>query len=141
MIRVILIVIIALTTLPGLSQNLKVGDKANGGIVAMVKKKHGLIVSEVHLVDLNWEQGKRACSEYRGGGFSDWRLPSRNEIEEIYYTLQSTGIVKFESCYYWSGTENTGIRSLAWSFDFNTGRAYNSHNKETLKRIIAVRSY
>jgi hypothetical protein len=34
--------------------------------------------------DINWEDAKRYCDNYRGGGYTDWRMPTPEELEEIF---------------------------------------------------------
>ena len=42
----------------------------------------------------------KACADYRGGGFSDWFLPSRDELFMMYWNLfgnQSDGAYKYNT--------------------------------------------
>jgi len=34
--------------------------------------------------DINWQSAKTYCESYRGGGYTDWRLPTQNELAELY---------------------------------------------------------
>jgi hypothetical protein len=34
--------------------------------------------------DINWENAKVYCENYRGGGYTDWRMPTRDELEGLY---------------------------------------------------------
>jgi hypothetical protein len=34
--------------------------------------------------DINWNDAKRYCESYRGGGYTDWRMPTRNEYVGLY---------------------------------------------------------
>jgi hypothetical protein len=34
--------------------------------------------------DINWKDAKRYCENYRGGGYTDWRLPTQNELAKLY---------------------------------------------------------
>ncbi len=38
--------------------------------------------------DVNWDQAKAYCSNLHLGGFSDWRLPTIDELEGIYDSSQ-----------------------------------------------------
>ncbi|MBW1780196.1 MAG: DUF1566 domain-containing protein [Deltaproteobacteria bacterium] len=33
---------------------------------------------------ITWEEAKRYCREYRGGGYSDWRMPTQEELAGLY---------------------------------------------------------
>lgn len=35
-------------------------------------------------VDINWNNAKRYCEGYRGGGYTDWRIPTQNELWGLY---------------------------------------------------------
>jgi hypothetical protein len=46
--------------------------------------KTGLVwASKDNGKDINWEDAKRYCDNYRGGGYTDWRMPTPEELEEI----------------------------------------------------------
>ncbi|MCK9390111.1 MAG: SUMF1/EgtB/PvdO family nonheme iron enzyme, partial [Syntrophales bacterium] len=34
--------------------------------------------------EVNWQNAKRYCEDYRGGGYTDWRMPKVIELEELY---------------------------------------------------------
>jgi hypothetical protein len=54
---------------------------------------------------------------YNGGGFSDWVLPSKGELNQLYVNRVAIG--GFESARYWSSTEKN--EWYAESLDFATG--------------------
>jgi hypothetical protein len=66
---------------------------------------------------------------YRGGGFTDWFLPSKDELNQMYMnkvTLEAVwGVVAFSNVafsnnhFYWSSTENDN--NTAWFQNFNDG--------------------
>jgi len=33
--------------------------------------------------DINWTNAKKYCESYDGGGYSDWRMPTQDELEAI----------------------------------------------------------
>jgi hypothetical protein len=43
--------------------------------------------------------------DYNGGGYTDWFLPSRDELGAIYSNLKVSGVGSFNGDYYWSSTE------------------------------------
>jgi hypothetical protein len=34
--------------------------------------------------DINWQNAKSYCENYRGGGYSDWRMPTQDELAGLY---------------------------------------------------------
>ncbi|MBU0769626.1 MAG: caspase family protein, partial [Proteobacteria bacterium] len=39
--------------------------------------------------DIDWKDTKRYCENYRGGGYTDWRMPTREELEGLYDRSES----------------------------------------------------
>jgi len=33
---------------------------------------------------INWQDAKKYCENYRGGGYTDWRMPTMDELAELY---------------------------------------------------------
>ena len=34
--------------------------------------------------DINWANAKSYCENYRGGGYTDWRMPTQDELAALY---------------------------------------------------------
>ena len=34
--------------------------------------------------DINWTDAKKYCESYRGGGYADWRMPTREELSALF---------------------------------------------------------
>jgi hypothetical protein len=76
------------------------------------------------------------ASAYRGGGFSDWFLPSKDELNQLYINRAVIG--DFPDDYFWSSTENTA--DTAWYQYFSNG--YQSGGtKSYYSRVRAVRAF
>jgi hypothetical protein len=82
---------------------------------------------------------------YRGGGFNDWFLPSKEELDTMYFnraainlTAIANGGVDFPLIFYWSSTEvNNGF---AWTLGFTDG--YQSTFFKDIKLAVrAVRAF
>ena len=41
--------------------------------------------------DINWQGARVYCENYRGGGYSDWRMPTQNELSAIYKLRDKKG--------------------------------------------------
>ncbi|MBO8456611.1 MAG: DUF1566 domain-containing protein [Spirochaetes bacterium] len=117
----------------------KIGDTGpGGGIVFYVKGIKAWECSEI-LGSSNWEGAKSLCSEYRGGGYSDWYLPSKDELNLVYINLKSTGkISDDEDDDYWSSSELS--KSDAWRQSLGSGYQFFS-NKDNMHSVRAVRAF
>ena len=74
---------------------------------------------------------------YNGGGYTDWYLPSKDELTKVYYNMDIIG--GFTSDHYWSSTESTGYGyaySRKFQFDIN-----NSSMKSNIFHVRAIRSF
>jgi hypothetical protein len=76
------------------------------------------------------------CNDLTEGGYSDWYLPSKNELNKLY--LNQVVIGSFAGDRYWSSSE--GDAYYAWDQDFSDGYQYLS-NKSSHLRVRAVRAF
>jgi hypothetical protein len=74
------------------------------------------------------------------GGQSDWFLPSKDELDQMYINLHSasTPLGGFSADYYWSSSEIGG--NVAWLQDFLDGTQPNS-NKGDSHYVRPVRAF
>ena len=82
---------------------------------------------------------------YNGGGYSDWYLPSKDELDKMYFyrstintTAASNGGSSFISAYYWSSSEYGS--STAWLQSFPDGNQNNLYKSSSLA-VRAVRAF
>lgn len=76
------------------------------------------------------------CHDLVLGGYSDWYLPSREELARIH--KNSAYLSGFSAYFYWNSTEENEIYS--WSENFGVGISYYI-NKNNLYKVRAVRSF
>ncbi len=77
---------------------------------------------------------------YNGGGYTDWYLPSIDEIYKLY--LNKTAIGGFMNVYYWSSTETNNINAWAQSFDVaDDGSQFDGASKNGPLRVRAIRAF
>lgn len=62
------------------------------------------------------------CLLYKGGGFDDWFLPSKDELHEAYMNLSHNSRVHFNEKEYWTSTEKDG--EFAWVEHFKGPSEY-----------------
>jgi hypothetical protein len=77
---------------------------------------------------------------YKGGGYTDWYLPSKDELNKLY--LNRVAIGGFNSNgNYWSSTENQNYPyHSAWFQDFNNGGQL-SFYKDSEVNVRAIRTF
>lgn len=73
---------------------------------------------------------------FKGGGYSDWYLPSKEELNLLY--LNRALIGGFQSAFYWSSTECD--ENTAWLQFFNNGMQFN-YVKNGTYHVRAVRIF
>jgi len=82
--------------------------------------------------DINWANAKSYCENYRGGGYSDWRMPTQDELAGLYdagktykpncgYDVHLTELIRLSCTWAWA-SETRG--SDAALFSFRTGHRY-----------------
>jgi hypothetical protein len=101
---------------------------------------------------VNWNQATAYCSNLRLGGYSDWRLPTIDELQGIYdpgsrvpgswrngeANWRVKGNLKLSGVP-WSSTQKNAEE--AWRFNFSDGERYsmNISNAGSSKRALCVR--
>ena len=116
----------------------KIGDTGpGGGIVFYLEASGGLEVSRL-LGDYNWNDAINAARNYRGGGMSDWYLPTKTELNLVYVNLHKAGIVNLGASWYWSSSQVDN--KYAWGQYFGDGRQYVDAKNKT-GSVRAVRAF
>jgi len=78
----------------------------------------------------------RICGDLVEGGYSDWYLPSKDELNQLY--INRTAIGGFTTNYYWSSSESSAYS--AWSQYFYDGNQY-GYSKYATIYVRAVRAF
>ena len=93
----------------------------------------------------NGETGRAAqiTQEFRQGGYADWFLPSKDELNLMYENLKQKGLGRFQNGVYWSSSEIRNLR--AWYQNFNNGEqrgdSITSNDKTTPYFVRAIRQF
>jgi hypothetical protein len=80
----------------------------------------------------------RLCGDLVEGGYSDWYLPSKDELNKLY--LNKDAIGGFTSNYYWTSTEASSTTAWVQIFGFG-GQFEASKNTPFPLPVRAVRSF
>ncbi len=90
----------------------------------------GLIWQRYSSPESNWNEAKEYCKKSRTGGFSDWRLPSIDELMTIVDkrryapSIYLKAFPDTKSDYYWTRTTNKKQPNKAWLVFFYYGYDY-----------------
>jgi eukaryotic-like serine/threonine-protein kinase len=98
-----------------------IGERYGEGIIFYVDAtgQRGLIAAESDIPGpyFTWSDAKAACNNFVSGSFSDWRLPTTDELNELYKKRSVVG--GFASSVYWSSPEHGS--NFVWGQDFGNG--------------------
>jgi uncharacterized protein DUF1566 len=95
--------------------------------------------------DISWHEGKEYCESFSLGGFSDWRMPSQEELASLYdlkaaesseyYIILS---IRISACCQWA-IDNR--KEKVGSFDFEYGNRDWGYPMSTVDaRVLPVRN-
>jgi hypothetical protein len=89
---------------------------------------------------IDWHGAKSYCENYRGGGYTDWRMPTQNELAELYDRRgYHKDAIKMTTQWIWA-SETRGSEA---SYIVLYGKRQTSWNNQTysgLGRALPVRS-
>jgi uncharacterized protein (TIGR02145 family) len=80
----------------------------------------------------------KLCEDLVLGGYSDWYLPSKDDIYKLY--LNRTAIGGFASGNYWCSSEYNNFSNFGWLQSFVNGSQF-AYNKNELEYVRSVRSF
>ena len=91
------------------------------------------------------DRAARLCGDLVLGGYSDWYLPSLDELNKIYIAAETLGYQSFptQPGYYWSSSECEGGNhqgERVWVQSLQSGST-NCHDKTVFNPVRAVRSF
>lgn len=79
------------------------------------------------------------CEDMVYGGFSDWFLPAKDELNHLY--LNKVALGGFAPYMYWTSSQNTTSNTYALGQHFNTGGQSETRTKTLSSWIRCIRSY
>ncbi len=97
-----------------------------------------IISAQVAIGDDGATYAARLCTELQKGGYGDWYLPSKEELNLMYTNLHQAGLGGFASGLYWSSTESS--LGNAWG-QFFDGGDQSKDPKDSGSRVRAVRAF
>ena len=97
-------------------------------------------------LDRSWsyetkEYAAKMCADYTGGGFDDWFLPSKDELDLLYTNLKVNDLGGLSYDRYYSSSEaHSYPSSYAWSQNFFYGTQYEDRRYE-LYKVRPIRAF
>jgi hypothetical protein len=120
------------------NSGVEIGDQGpGGGIVFFAAGGKYMEVSEI-LGKYSWDNAANAARNYQGGGYSDWRLPTKDELNLVYQNLRAKNIGNLGDGLHWSSSENSNYS--AWDQRFSDGYQYDGLKTDT-SSVRAVRAF
>jgi len=96
------------------------------------------IVIQVNDLNKNSQYAAGLINSYSKNGYSDWGLPSKDELGYMYTNLRAKGLGGFDDQNYWSSSE--GVTGKAWYQYFTTGQQIEI-SKSSQYRVRPVRGF
>jgi len=99
--------------------------------------------------NINWQSAKMYCENYRGAGYTDWRMPHQDELATLYtaakthksdcgYSVELTELIRLTCAWVWA-SEKRGPDAA--NFDFYAGKPnWSDQSVEYYDRALPVRS-
>jgi hypothetical protein len=93
-------------------------------------KRNTQIITEQYNIKGMYDLPPQLCANLNIGGYNDWFLPSREELNLIYRNLKIKDIGGFNTNAYWSSTIDGAVDGggYVWYQFFNNGEQYNNWN-------------
>jgi hypothetical protein len=110
-----------------------------GGFIVYERDGHGLVAAITDLGSMDWYSAQTACDELILNGYSDWHLPTIEELNAVYVNLKQLGVGGFALNPYWSSTECSNY--FAWKQFFDNGILNCSSSKNYKYDVRAVRTF
>ncbi len=117
----------------------------NGSFTATnaTARNMGTGLSNTNTIIANQGAGSYAANlarSYNGGGYSDWYLPSRDELVQLYTNRIAIGGFSVSGGWqYWDSSEIDSVSASC--VNFTTGTMTGSYTKNATLRVRAVRSF
>jgi hypothetical protein len=87
--------------------------------------------------DIDWDNAKSYCKIYHGGGYTDWRMPTMDELLELYQSDAHIDIIKV-NCWVWAFGKSSSDSAI---LHFYTGDLFwNIQSGGSFGQALPVRS-
>ena len=108
----------------------QIGDRGPGGGFIFYAESGVYMEVSLTLGTGSWDSAMNAARNYKGGGFTDWRLPSQSELKIIYENLRRRNLGGLGDNTYWSSESSRGgdqnMGTYAFAMNFGNGKSITS---------------
>lgn len=113
-----------------------IGKTGQGGGMIFFDEGGQYLECSGELGDSTQSAARIAARNYKGGGYEDWRLPTKAELDLIYKNLKKKRLGGFSNGCYWASEED-------WLQNFQNGKQETFHHilHNENNGVRAVRSY
>ena len=88
-------------------------------------------------IKANWNEARNKIKELNIEGFTDWRLPDREQLNILFQNFHRHGLGDFQNERYWSSKKD--VSNYVWDQDFANGsQGANFNSSEYFVRAIRV---
>lgn len=90
-------------------------------------------------VPMNWHDAMEYAKNLKLGGFTDWHIPTIEELGEIYKIQKICGIEKSDEFWFWSSSDSQKIPGSASSVGFFKGEKGRNDKVGSFGEVRCVR--
>ena len=102
--------------------------------VVVTDSTTGLMWQKEYATDKTWQQALKYCEDSTYAGYSDWRLPNKNELASLLNHDKSgapySDFPDMPSRYFWSSSTFDAYANLAWDVSFRLGDVDDNSNND-----------
>ncbi|MDR1869625.1 MAG: DUF1566 domain-containing protein [Treponema sp.] len=102
------------------------------------KRNTQLIVEKFKQTSGEWDTAAQKCDDLEFGGFDDWFMPSRAELDQMYGNLKRKNLGDFKNGWYWSSTQSESGYARMQDFsdnDISTSAKYNNRYVRPIRQF------
>lgn len=88
----------------------------------------------------NLNNAAKVCDDYSYNGFTDWYLPSSEELQLMCQNLYSAGKGNFTPNFYWSSTDTNRIHNATW-MQFNGSYVRTDSGRNDVNLVRPIRQF
>jgi hypothetical protein len=116
----------------------KIGDYGPGGGFIFYAENKIYMECSLNLGSYSWSEAINIAKNYKSGNYTDWHLPTKEELNMIHKNLKTNNLGGLFEEWYWSSLESNS--NYAWSQFFGDGRQY-VESKIHVNCVRAVRAF